>query len=301
MTDGAEPVACAVCGVDDARVLSRRARWGQQVTTVVCRRCGLVYASPRPERERLARFYREHIYTQYIDASGRFTERLLAASRLQARDTFEYFAGRAGQRPRGARVLEIGCGLGDFLVLAREAGARVLGLELEGPYADFAEKHHDLSIVRGRVEDLDTQARFDLIALFHVVEHLEDPVGVLATLRPRLATGGRLLIEVPDFMGPWRIPFTEFLRLEHLYNFSPATLRAVLARAGFRVTSQDDDPFLLRVVAEPVSGELPAPAPERHCARVLRHVLTWRVRGRLLQPYYAVRRLLSRASTESQP
>ena len=301
MTDGGEPVACAICGVDDARVLSRRARWGQRVTTVVCRRCGLVYASPRPEREQLARFYREHIYTQYIDASGRFQERLLAASRTQARDTFEYFVGRAGQRLAGARVLEIGCGLGDFLVLARQADARVLGLELEGPYADFAEKHHDLSIARGRVEDLETAAPFDVIALFHVVEHLEDPVGVLAALRPRLAAGGRLFIEVPDFMGPWRIPFTEFLRLEHLYNFSSETLRGVLARAGFRVTSQDDDPFLLRVVAEPVSGERSAPAPARHRPRVLRHVLTWRVRGRLLQPYYAVRRLLARRPAESQP
>jgi 2-polyprenyl-3-methyl-5-hydroxy-6-metoxy-1,4-benzoquinol methylase len=301
VTDGGEPVACAVCGLNDARVLSGRARWGQRVRTVVCRRCGLVYASPRPERERLARFYRERIYPQYIDASGRFRERLLAASRVQARDTFEYFASRAGQRLVGARVLEVGCGLGDFLVLARQAGARVHGLELEGPYADFAEKHHDLSITRGRVEDVDTQVGFDVIALFHVVEHLEDPVGVLAALRTRLATGGRLFIEVPDFMGPWRIPFTEFLRLEHLYNFSPPTLRAVLAGAGFRVTSQDDDPFLLRVVAEPVSGELPAPAPEQHRAHVLRHVLTWRVRGRLLQPYYAARRLLSRASAESQP
>jgi len=300
MRDG-EPVACAVCGVDDARVLSRRARWGQRVTTVVCRRCGLVYASPRPERERLARFYRERIYPQYTDATGRFTERLRAASRLQARDTFDFFVGRAGQRMAATRLLEVGCGLGDFLVLARQAGARVLGLELEGPYADFAEKEHDLSISRGRIEELDTEARFDAIALFHVVEHLEDPVGVLAALRPRLASGGRLFIEVPNFMGPWRIPFTEFLRLEHLYNFSPDTLRWVLARAGFRVTSQDHDPFLLRVVAEPGASGDGAPAARRHDLDVLRHVLTWRARGRLLQPYYALRRRLAPPSPEPPP
>jgi len=301
MSDAGEAVACAICRVDDARVLSWRARWGQRVRTVLCRRCGLVYASPRPDPERLARFYREQIYTQYVDASGRFRERLLAASRTQARDTFNFFVGGGGQRLAGMRVLEIGCGLGDFLVLARQAGARVLGLELEGPYADFAEKQNDLSIARGRVEELETGARFDVIALFHVVEHLEDPVGVLAALRPRLARGGRLFIEVPNFMGPWRIPFTEFLRLEHLYNFSAETLRRVLAHAGFRVTGQDDDPFLLRVIAEPGPSEVPGP-PDANARRdVIRHVITWRLRGRLLQPYYAVRRLLSRASPESQP
>ena len=298
MTDS---IACAACGVDDARLLSRRARWRQRVRTVLCRRCGLVYASPRPDRDLLARFYREHIYTQYVDESGRFRERLLTASRLQARETFDFFVNRARQRLAGARLLEVGCGLGDFLVLAREAGARVLGVELEGPYADFAEKEHGLSITRGRVEDLDTEARFDVIALFHVVEHLEDPVGVLAALRPRLAAGGRLFIEVPDFMGPWRIPFTEFLRLEHLYNFSPETLRLVLARAGFRVTRQDDHPFLLRVVAEPGPVEGSAPPREVHHRDVVRHVVTWRVRGRLLQPYYAVRRLLAPRPSESQP
>jgi 2-polyprenyl-3-methyl-5-hydroxy-6-metoxy-1,4-benzoquinol methylase len=290
-------VACNLCGADDAAVLSSQARWGQSMTNVVCRRCGLVYANPRLGRERLDRFYREWVYPEFI-ANGRFSEHLIASSRRQASETFHYFAGRASQPFAGTRLLEVGPGLGDFLVLAREAGADILGAEMDGLYADFAERERRLPIIRTHIEALDEHRTFDLIALFHVLEHLEDPARTLAMLRTRLAPGGRLLIEVPDVMAPWGSSPAEFFRIEHLYNFSLQTLGGLLAKAGLRIVARDDERFLLRVVAAAADERVDAPDLSHHYDAVRRHFLKWRARARLLAPYYALRRLMSRSARQ---
>jgi 2-polyprenyl-3-methyl-5-hydroxy-6-metoxy-1,4-benzoquinol methylase len=285
-------VRCNLCGADDTTTVSRRARWSQRARTVACRRCGLVYINPRPGPAELGAFYRERIYTQYMDPAGGFRERLLAASRTQAREIFDHFVNAAGVSPRGLRVLEVGCGLGDFLALARDAGADVLGVEMDGPYADFAERRHRLPLVRGALETLPPSGRFDVIAMFHVLEHLEDPRAALQSLRPRLHPGGRLLIEVPNFMGAWRTPLTEFLRVEHLYHFSPVTLRALLETAGFREVRCDAGPYVFRVIAEPREGggAVDWTGLHGHHRAVRRHVLIWRLRALALRPYYALRR-----------
>jgi SAM-dependent methyltransferase len=291
MLPDVQHVACNLCGADDADILSNRARWGQSMTNVVCRRCGLVYANPRLAREPLDRFYRQSVYPEFLE-NGRFSDRLMTSSRLQAAATFAYFADRARQQFSTSRLLEVGPGLGDFLVLARTAGADVLGAEMDGLYADFAERERQVPIVRTHIEGLDEHRAFDLIALFHVLEHLEDPKATLAMLRTRLAPGGRMLIEVPNFMGPWPSTPADFFRVEHLYNFSFETLSGVLARAGLRVLARDDDPFLLRVVA--VADDSVSEADlSGHSVAAKRHFLRWRARARLLAPYYALRRALS--------
>lgn len=283
---------CDLCGADDASALETRARWGQRARTVVCRRCGLVYTNPRPATAALDVFYREHVHPQYVDGAGRFADYLLASSREQARGTFD-FAARAGIRFAGAEVLEIGCGLGDFLVLARQAGASILGVELPGPYADFARDRQAVPVVDGRVETLAFDHTFDVVVMLHVLEHVEEPAALMRGLHRLLRPQGRLLIEVPNFMGPWRIPLGEFLRVEHLFNFSPATLDHLLAATGFAVETRDRDPYLLRRVATARSTPDDATnlaALASHHAAVRHHVLTWRLRAWLFRPYFALRR-----------
>lgn len=286
-------VPCNLCGAEDTTTLSRDGRWGERVDTVACRRCGLVYVTPRLDADALGAFYRDRIYPQYHDPNGGFQARLLTASRTQAEATFTYFVERAGVSLRGLRLLEVGCGLGDFLVLARRAGTEVLGVELDGPYADFAERQHGLPVVRSTIEAATLRGRFDVIAMFHVLEHVEDPRAALTSLHRHLAPGGRLLIEVPNFMAPTRMPLSEFLRVEHLYNFSPVTLREILRASGFRQRASDTDRYLLRVVAEAggdAAYDLDWAQLRAHHRDVLRHVLIWRLRARLFRLYYALKR-----------
>lgn len=286
-------ISCNLCGADDAEPLARRARWGEQMHNVICRRCGLVYASPRIDRDELDQFYRRRVYPQFLGPDGRFTDRLIQAATKEAAVTFRYFASAVELRDRS--VLEIGCGLGHFLALCRDAGAHVQGVELDGLYADFAETEHRLPIIRSHVESVTFERPFDVIAMFHVVEHLEDPVALLSSVQRLLAPNGRLMIEVPNLAGPWRVPPSEFFRVEHLFNFTFETLSDVLRRAGFDVAAHqhNPDPYLVRIVARAQPAAKPdIAALAGEYERIRRHMFMWRWRARLFQPWYALRRLL---------
>src|SRR5204863_5429491 len=85
----------------------------------------------------------------------------------------------------------------------------------------------------GFVQDRSFPAgRFDVITMYHALEHVEDPVGILSTLREWLSDGGRLLVEVPNVEARCIHPRHRF-HFAHFYNFNQATLEAVGRRAGF--------------------------------------------------------------------
>ena len=74
--------------------------------------------------------------------------------------------------------------------------------------------------------------RFDVITMYHALEHVEDPVGILARLRGWLVDGGTLLVEVPNVEARCILPAHRF-HFAHFYNFNRATLEATGRRAGF--------------------------------------------------------------------
>jgi SAM-dependent methyltransferase len=135
----------------------------------------------------------------------------------------------------GRRICDFGCGTGGFLRLAQGEAARAVGVELqEDARAALAAE----GIATGeRIADL--SGPFDTIFLFHVLEHLPDPLAVLAGIRAHLAPGGHLVIEVPharDFLLD-ELGLDAFARFtlwsQHLVLHTRASLRLLLAAAGF--------------------------------------------------------------------
>jgi SAM-dependent methyltransferase len=138
-------------------------------------------------------------------------------------------------------VLEIGCGPGLMLQAFRRHGWSALGIERNEAMAQTARRSPGLEIVTTPVEDLPADRRFDLIIMFQVLEHVGDPVPLLRECARRLAPGGRLVTNVPNFAS-WQSRFAgpSWLHLDvprHLIHFTPQTLAATLERAGLRLAS----------------------------------------------------------------
>lgn len=138
---------------------------------------------------------------------------------------------------RRARVLDFGCGDGAFLATARLLGVDGAGVDCSASRQERAGRA-GIDIVPD-LESLDARGGgpFDAATLFEVLEHVPEPAGLLEALAQRVRRGGVLLVEVPDCRGI-TVPrdFTAFSNvhpLEHLNHFTPATLRAMCARAGF--------------------------------------------------------------------
>lgn len=229
-----DPLPCPHCGaMDDAPVL-KVDRYLLPVHIAMCKQCGLIHTSRNFSGEALHVFYRDH-YRRFYENTTNIGNAYLFSHKPKL--IAEYRVQRIREVVGGFRnVLEIGSGLGFFLAVCRKLGANVRGLELGGHFRTYAQQQLGLAneVSDERFETIDTLTPApDLVVLFHVFEHLEDPAGCLRWIAKQLAPGGSLVIEVPDMMGDWGAIGLGQFHTAHRTYFTPATLGNMLAANGF--------------------------------------------------------------------
>lgn len=199
-----------------------------------CRQCGLQFQSPRLTFEELA----EKIYTEEYCPGHEESASDTAYARQLAR--FETLIGKKGG------VLDVGCGNGSFLEFAKQNGWQTFGADIR-----LSPETANLTcpLWEGRLTDIDFgEARFDVIRFNHVIEHLQNPLVELERCRDLLNPGGIVFVGVPNLagisptiknlqsrLGLKRKRWRHYAATHHLYFFTPATLRAMIERAGFSV------------------------------------------------------------------
>jgi len=224
---------CPLCG---ARHNPPDGGAGAVARPVTCARCGLVFVDPVPAEAADAATYGAAYYEPWQRDEER-PRRRLWRRRLRA------IAARAG---RPGSLLDVGCGDGLFLRVARDAGWRVDGIEFSPEGAGRAAARLERPVAVG---DLAAAAvlpgPFDVVTVWHVLEHLPEPRPMLAAAHRRLRAGGLLVVAVPNLDNiPMRaayrlargrpLPlFEPGAREPHLSHFDERTLRRILAEAGF--------------------------------------------------------------------
>lgn len=231
-----EETPCVLCGPRDYEVVSTRDRRGRPLRTVMCGTCGLVWTNPRPALAAVDRYYATSYRKDYggrRDPGRRKILRGLIGADERRRVL-------SGFMPAGARVLDVGCGAGEFVYLLRRRGVNASGIEPGIEFADFSRRVLQVPIDTATVET----ARVDpascrLITMFHMLEHVADPVRTLTTVAGWLEPAdGRLVVEVPNIESAVVAPRHRF-HYAHLFSFTPATLAAVGVAAGLRVERTD--------------------------------------------------------------
>jgi SAM-dependent methyltransferase len=144
-------------------------------------------------------------------------------------------------KPQGGSVLEVGCGPGLMLAAFQRRGWSALGIERNEGIAEKGRAALGVRIVATPVKALPANDRFDLIVIFQVLEHIDDPAALLKECVQRLAPGGRLIVGVPNFAS-WQAQFSgpKWFHLDvprHRVHFSPKTLGKALESAGLELKS----------------------------------------------------------------
>jgi SAM-dependent methyltransferase len=227
---------CPACGGDGWReealrpVAADRRRWSYDR----CRGCGLLVLRPLPDMAQIAGFYDRSYY-------GDGSTKLPGWVQSPRRAAIRWRAKGLGRLlPRPAAALDIGCGDGTFLAALAEHGMEITGNEIEGPALERASHVPGILLLAGPITDHDLPpAHFSLISLWHVLEHLPDPLATLRHCRRALREDGLLLVEVPN-AASWqaRLFGDRWLHLDpprHLYQFTPRAMTSLFHRAGFRV------------------------------------------------------------------
>ena len=190
-----------------------------------CAACGLVQTGNPP-----VPYYRE------VVRAAAFSEDMKAFRRGQFADFARKYA------LHGRKVIEIGCGRGEYLALLREAGMDAHGLE----YADEAVRHcvaNGLQATRGFVDSAACElasAPFDAFFVLNFLEHWPDPNTGLRGIARNLSEDGIGLVEVPNFDMILRNRlFAEFIS-DHLCYFTQESLETTLRLNGFEVVEMDE-------------------------------------------------------------
>ena len=240
-----EPVRCSTCGAGDATffieaeddLTGRPGRF----TFVRCSACGLVYQSPRLTLDHVRTYYDDGYIAhrrrnQWGWLSPLFNAAMDSLDRAKVRLVSRYVP-----LDRSSAVLDVGCGAGSFLARVRDRlGSTVVGVDFvdlsSSPTLRGIEFHHGLAHEQEIGRD-----RFDLITMWHFLEHDYDPMRSLASAAAALKAEGRLIIEVPRLDSVTFRMFKDrwpgLQAPQHTAVYDKRALLALVERAGFAVVA----------------------------------------------------------------
>jgi len=209
--------------------------------------CGLAWLDPSPLATEIPKLYVRY-FTHDRPNSGaagrdvasfvqRFSRPLFAPTSV-GRGRRQLDVMRLAGRPCG-RVLDVGCGSGDRLLALGRIGWDAVGQDIDPAAAAAARETTGRPVIEGPLADAGIpDASFDAVVLNHVIEHVCDPVALLAECRRVLRPSGVLVAVTPNLDSAGHRRFgRDWLGLDpprHLYVFSPRTLSNLAVRAGFR-------------------------------------------------------------------
>lgn len=252
-----EHIDCPICECDETELLFTK----DTLSVVKCKQCKLRYVNPRINRETLEEGYVEAYYppdkVERIHSDG--MEWLQMSERLTELEQ---------QHLGKGRLLDVGCGIGTFLNLARENEWETYGVDPSKSGISFAQQEHRLDVKCGDLFDAGFPSEhFDVITLYHVLEHISELNPFLSELHRILKPSengemsSTLVIEVPNGEGlQSRIQKADWPYVhpqDHLYYFSSQSLTKLLQKHGFRnirlgkprrVSQEKDFKFKLRQV-----------------------------------------------------
>jgi SAM-dependent methyltransferase len=203
---------------------------------VRCSSCGLIYLDPRPAAGEMAHYYPED-YEPYSQSPRQ------EKSWLNRLDRERGIASLCGPVIRAAgaragRVLDIGCATGNFLDGMRARGWETYGVEPSLHAAHYARERLGLDVREGTIEHVVFEPDFfDVVTLWHVLEHVFDPAATLREAARILKPGGWIILTVPH-LESWEAAWfgRYWLGLDmprHLFLFTRPVLRRYLENSGF--------------------------------------------------------------------
>ncbi len=218
-------------GSVDAILIAEYDRHGQPLTNVCWTDTGFIGVDPIPSPD-VENFYRTEYRQSYKGTTSPKARHILRAARValyrlqQIADVFPKILKACLQ------TFDAGASSGEFVYLMQKLGHTASGLEAHEGYAGHAQKALGLNVSNGVFSEFNPGVeRFDVITLFHVLEHLEFPVEDLARLSEGLHTQGIFVIEVPNILYRG-MRFKHKWHAAHLNGFSQKTLEATAHCAG---------------------------------------------------------------------
>ncbi len=192
-----------------------------------CLKCGLIFRKKKIEIDEIEKVYdNKKYFLGYLRNYQEFIK------------IFNQMLKLIEKYKNPGKILDVGCGIGLFLYLAKQKGWNENGIEISKFSSDFAKNKLKLNVIKS--DNLSTFQNnfFDVVVVNHVLEHVENPLLLLTQIKEKLNKNGILFIGVPNINGLYpRFQKENWPSLQsstHIYQFTPKTLKLLLRKISFK-------------------------------------------------------------------
>lgn len=190
-----------------------------------------------PSTEELGRYYKSNYRSDYQSVSAGPSERHLSKRRQEAA---RRLARLEPYLKHDMKIIDFGCGSGEFIEAANAKGSRACGFEPGSQYASFAREVRSLQVENCGWEEYSSRRDANIVTAFHVFEHLVAPVEAMRYAQSWLLEDGMFYVEVPNMANALTKGFG-CLHMAHTIGFSRFNLELLGALTGMRVVEVFDD------------------------------------------------------------
>lgn len=210
----------------------------EQFQIVQCADCSFLFTNPRPGRENISRYYQSDEYLSHSKKSKGLIGFIYDTVRnISLKKKFRLIS----QYKSGKKLLDIGSGTGEFLNYMKKKGWDATGIEPAEQPRKFAAANYKIEIYNEDVIDSLPEKSFDLITMWHVLEHVPDVNLRISQVKKILAKDGLLLIALPNHLSwdaehygeswaAWDVP-------RHFYHFNEHTFSLLASKHNLEIIS----------------------------------------------------------------
>ena len=224
-----------------------------------CNDCKLLFTTPCPAPDKIGDYYKSEEYLSHNDEKRSLFARIYnIVKNTNIKNKFNI---AVGNKQSAVRILDIGCGVGDFLNYAKEKGCKITGIEPNDDARKIAEKKLNIKVFSpAELENLPDNS-FDIITMWHVLEHVADLKTEIHHLQRLLKNDGRLILALPNYKSfdaeYYKDKWAAYDVPRHLNHFSRTSIENIFKETKFQLTDIKPlkwDSFYISMLSEQYLG-----------------------------------------------
>ncbi|MFZ4522331.1 MAG: class I SAM-dependent methyltransferase [Bacteroidales bacterium] len=250
-------VQCPVCNSADFKLFMEIEDYfltKEEFSVQECVGCGFKFVNPRPDSAEIGRYYQSEEYISHDAGKPTLFSRIYKLARVFSIKNKYNLVSRYVKK---GRILDIGCGTGEFLNYCQAKGFNTSGVEPSEKAGQYAREVNGIKIVTNLTMINSGSGLFDCITMWHVLEHVHELNNTLELVKELLHSNGVFIVAVPNctswdaeeygkFWAAYDVP-------RHLYHFSEVTMKRLVTKHGFEcreVLPQKLDAFYVSMLSE---------------------------------------------------
>ncbi len=232
-----EIISCPICGKEKFEnyincidnTVSK-----EKFEIVECKSCSFKFTNPRPNEEEIGKYYKSETYISHTNTNKGLVAKLYQLVRKQTLKNKIRLLNKL--KPSKGSILDVGCGTGMFLEICKNEGWKIEGIEPDTDARRIAEKQLEKKLESNILDSLKDKS-FDIIAMWHVLEHIHKLNETIKWVNNHLNSDGYLIIAVPNYKSKdaqiYQENWAAYDLPRHLYHFSQKSIIELMEKSNF--------------------------------------------------------------------